>query len=150
MKIMSYLPAAAAVVVALVSAPSFADNADFRFGRGDVSFGLNIGMPPPPVVQYVPVAVPGRVWVPGYWAWNGHRYFWNSGTWQRAWPGYGHVAGHWRPRDEHWHVEPPRGDGHRSFESHHGNRDYGQRSPYEYRRDQAPRRAWDSRRDHAR
>lgn len=150
MKTISYLPAAAAVVVALLSPSSFADNADFRFGRGDVSFGINIGMPPPPVVQYVPVAVPRYVWVPGYWAWNGHRYFWNNGAWQGVQPGYGHVARHWRPRHEHWHVEPPRRDRHRSFESHRENRDYVQRSPYEDRRDQAPPGAREARRDHAR
>ena len=149
MKTVRYFPAATAVVVALFSSSSFADNADFRFGRGDVSFGINIGRPPP-VVQYVPVAVPGRVWVPGYWAWNGHRYFWNSGTWETAWPGHGHFAGHWRQRHDDWHVERPHWDRHRSFESHRENRDYAQRSRDEDRRDQVASGARDARRHHAR
>ncbi len=150
MKNVNYLPAAAAVVVALFSPASFADNAGFRFGRGDVSVGINIGMPPPPVVEYVPVAVPGYAWAPGYWAWNGHRYFWNSGAWQRVQPGYGHVAGHWWHKREHWQHEPPHWDGHRSFESHREKRDYVQRSGYQDRRDQGPPGARDARRDHGR
>ena len=150
MKTVRYVPAAADVVVALFSPSSFADNADFRFGRGDVSFGINIGLPPPPGVQYVPVARPGRIWVPGYWAWNGHRYFWSSGAWQRARPGYAPVAGHWRQRRDHPQPEPPHWNGHRSFESHHGNRDHVQRSHYEDRRDQARSGTREARPGHAR
>ncbi len=150
MKIVSYLPAAAAVVAALVSSSSFADNADFRFGRGDVSFGINIGMPPPPVVEYVPVAVPGYVWAPGYWAWNGHRYYWSSGAWQRVQPAYGHVAGHWWQRGERGHFETSRWEARRAVEPHRANRDYVQRSGYEDRRDQAPPGPREMRRDHGR
>jgi hypothetical protein len=85
------------VLVALLSTPSFADSADVRFRIGDVSIGVDIG-PPPPVVEYVPVAIPGHVWAPGYWAANGHRHVWKPGAWTRVRPGYSHVAGHWIAR----------------------------------------------------
>ena len=150
MKITRQLQSAAVVAVALASSSSFADNADFRFGRGDVSFGINVGMPPQPVVEYVPVAVPGYVWVPGHWAWNGHRHFWNSGAWQRVPPGYGHVAGHWRHRHDHWHVEGPYWDRQRAFESHRGHRDHVQGAAYEGRRDPAPSGPRDGLHGHAR
>lgn len=126
MRTLKHLPAAA-LAVALFSSSSFAGNADFRFGSGDVSFGIHIGTPPPRVVEYVPVAVPGHVWVPGYWAWNGHRYAWHRGAWQRAWPGHGLAAGHWRQRGEHWRGEPPRRDTRGTYENHRGHHGYAPR-----------------------
>lgn len=98
----------AVLLAALSSAPSFADSADIRFRIGDLSVGVDIGPPPPPVVEYVPVAVPGHVWAPGYWGWNGHRHVWSPGSWQRARPGYKHVGGHWEQHGGRWHLEPPR------------------------------------------
>jgi hypothetical protein len=111
------------VLVALLSTPSFADSADVRFRIGDVSIGVDIGPPPPPVVEYVPVAVPAHVWAPGYWAANGHRHVWKPGAWTRVRPGYSHVAGHWEQRGGRWLLEPPHW-----IARTHRQRDYDRRS----------------------
>ena len=103
MKTAKHLPAVAAVVAALISPSSFADNAAFRFSVGEVLVGIGIGTPPPaPIVEYVPVVVPGHVWAPGYWAWNGHRQVWTRGGWEKARHGYNHDAGHWERRGERY------------------------------------------------
>jgi hypothetical protein len=151
MKTAKYLPAVAAMVAALVSAPSFADSADVRFSIGDVSFGIDVGTPPPaPVVEYVPVAVPGHVWVPGYWAWDGHRHVWNSGVWEKARSGYSHVAGRWEQRGDHWHFEPSRWESHKAVERRSEKREYVQHVRDEDHRDRAYNRDSDSRRDYSR
>jgi hypothetical protein len=42
------------------------------------------GPPPPPRVEYVPVAPgPAYVWMPGYWSWHGRGYGWRGGHWAR-------------------------------------------------------------------
>ncbi len=148
MKNARYLPSVAAVVVALFSPASFADNADIRFSIGDVSFGIDVGTPPPaPIVEYVPVAMPGHIWSPGYWAWDGQRHSWHGGTWQRARPGYSHVAGHWEPRGERWHFEPSRWEAHGSAERHGARRYYAERARYEDHHDHGGSRERDARRD---
>ncbi len=119
-----YISSVAAVVAALFSAPSFADSADVRFRIGDLSIGVDIGPPPAPVVEYVPVAVPGHVWAPGYWAANGHRHVWKRGAWERVRPGYSHVAGHWQERGGRWYLEQPRWESH----SRHGRHGYSQQT----------------------
>lgn len=117
MKIAKNLSVVATVVAALISPTAFADNANFRFSIGDVSFGVGIGTPPPaPVVEYVPVALPGHVWAPGFWAWNGHRHVWNGGAWQRARTGYSHVGGRWEERHGSWHFAPSRWEAHKSID----------------------------------
>jgi hypothetical protein len=126
MGIVQHVSSIGVVLVALFSTPSFADSADVRFRIGDVSIGVDIGPPPPPVIEYVPVAVPGHVWAPGYWASNGHRHVWNGGRWERARPGYSHVAGHWQQHGGRWYREPARWEAHNS----HGRRDYEMRSRY--------------------
>lgn len=151
MKAIKVLPVVAAVVAALLSPSSFADNADVRFSIGDVSFGIGIGTPPPaPIVEYVPVALPGHVWMPGYWAWNGHRHVWNGGAWQMARPGYSHVAGHWEQRGDRWHYEPSRWEAHKTAEHHGERRDYVQHAWYAGHRGHAHSRDHDSRHDHSR
>ncbi len=140
MKITKYLPAVAVAAAILMSPAAFADNADFRFSVGDVSFGVGIGMltpPPAPIVEYVPVAVPGHVWTPGFWAWNGHRHMWNGGSWKRERAGYSHVAGHWEQRGERWHFEPSRWEAHRSVGHDSGKYKYASHSRNEEYRDHA-------------
>ncbi|KAF0163467.1 MAG: signal peptide protein [Rhodocyclaceae bacterium] len=151
MKTTKYLPAVAAVVGALVSPASFADNADIRFRIGDGSFAIAIGAPPPVrVVAYVPVAMPGHVWVPGYWAWNGHRQIWNSGAWERPRQHYRQAAGHWEQRNEPRRFESPRWESRQAVERHSQTRDYGRQVRYEDRRDLAFFRGRDARREHSR
>jgi hypothetical protein len=130
MKTAKLLPAVAAVVVAFVSPSAFADNADFRFR-------IDIGAPPARVIAYVPVAMPGHVWVPGHLAWNGHRQVWNSGVWERPRPHYRQAAGHWEQRNEPRRFEPPRWQAHQIAERRGQTHDYGRQVRYEDRRDQA-------------
>ena len=40
--------------------------------------------PPGPRHESVPHARRGYEWLPGYWNWNGHRYIWMRGHWERA------------------------------------------------------------------
>jgi hypothetical protein len=148
MKTGKLLPAMAVVAAALFSSSSFADNADVRFSIGDVSFGIGIGTPPPaPIVEYVPVALPGHVWMPGYWAWNGHRHVWTSGAWAKGRPGYNHVAGYWEQRGNRWHFEPSRWETHKSA-AHYGERHgYARQVQYEEHRGHGYWRNHESRRD---
>lgn len=139
-----HISSIAVVVVALFSTSSFADSADIRFSIGDLSIGVDIGPPPAPVVEYVPVAVPGHVWAPGYWASNGHRHLWNPGAWERVRPGYSHVAGHWEQRGGRWYLEPPRWQSHNS----HGRHDYAKHSRYSDDRDHGSSHRRDGRRDY--
>ena len=50
-----------------------------------VSFGINIGPPPPPRVLRVRPVAPGPdfFWVDGYWYPVGGRYRWHEGYWTR-------------------------------------------------------------------
>lgn len=151
MRNIRYLPVVALVAAALMSPTAFADNADIRFSIGDVSFGVGIGTPPPaPVVEYVPVAVPGRVWAPGFWAWNGHRHVWNSGSWERERAGYRHVAGHWEPRGGRWHFEPSRWESHHTAEHNIGKHSYASHSRHDDSRNHASSHYGYSRRDYSR
>lgn len=55
-----------------------------------------ISPPPPPLVGMTARPGPGYVWMPGYYRWDGHRYYWVAGKWtvpprgRRAW-----VPGRW-------------------------------------------------------
>lgn len=149
MKPNKYLPVVAVALVALFSQPSLADSADLRFSIGEVSFGIDIGLPPPPpVVEYVPVAVPGHVWVPGYWAWDGRRHVWSGGVWERIRPGYSHVAGHWERRADRWHFEPSRWEAHDSAKRHGDKYGYAPFMRYDGHRDHVDARDRDSRRNY--
>lgn len=88
-------------------------------GFGQVSFGIQIGPPPPPrVLRVRPFAPgPGYFWVDGYWYPAGRRYRWHDGYWTRPpydgayWVGPRHeggmfYGGYWdgpRGRFEHDH-----------------------------------------------
>lgn len=145
MRTAKHISSFAAVVVALFSTASFADSADVRFRIGDVFIGVDIGPPPAPIVEYVPVAVPGYVWAPGYWASNGHRHVWNPGAWNRARPGYSHVAGHWEQSGGRWYLEPPR------WESHnHRRHGYAQQWRHQDDHDYRSSHRRDGRRDYSR
>ncbi len=67
--------------------------------------------PPPPLKTEIKTAKPGpnAVWIDGHWKWNGHKYVWKPGYWEKnprgTWvPGHytkrsrGHVwvPGHWK------------------------------------------------------
>ncbi len=120
------------VLAALLSTPSFANGADLRFRIGDVSIDVDIGPPPAPVVEYVPVAVPGYVWAPGYWMFNGHRHVWHPGAWTRARPGHSHVAGHWRQIGGRWYLESPRWESQGSHWRHGNARQMGYQGDHDH------------------
>ena len=90
-----------------LSAPAF----------GQVSIGVTIGTPPPPIRYEVPPPMPevGYEWVPGYWAPISGHYVWYPGRWYQP-PYYGAA---WRPA--HWEHEGP---GWRYYEGGWGPREF--------------------------
>jgi len=110
----------AALLASAFSAPAF----------GQVSIGVTIGTPPPPIRYEVTPPPPqvDYVWVPGYWAPNGPRYVWAPGHWMH--PPYGGAAWHpamwehgehgYRYHEGFWeHAEVHRQHDH--DDDHHGN-----------------------------
>ena len=82
---------------------------------GQVSFGVTIGAPPPPLRYEAPPPVPGPgyVWVDGYWVPEGGRWVWRHGEWQRppyagaywAHPHYDHYPDGWHVHEGYWSKE---------------------------------------------
>lgn len=73
--------------------------------RTQVSVGVTVGVPPPPVrVVHVPPPRRGYVWVPGYWRWSPrmHRHAWVDGYWVRARPGYHYRPARWVREGHAW------------------------------------------------
>ena len=66
--------------------------------------------PPPDRYEAAPAPRHGHVWEPGYWNWNGNRYAWRSGHWERQRHGYVHVPPRWVEREGRWHFEAHRWD----------------------------------------
>ena len=67
--------------------------------------GIVVGIAPPAaVVEAVPVApVPGYVWRPGYWSWDGVRYVWVRGRYLAPpYAGAIWIPGRWVVRDSGW------------------------------------------------
>src|SRR5437867_3748601 len=64
--------------------------------------------PPPAQVEAVPVApYQGAVWIEGRWHWNGVRYVWVRGYYERPRPGWVWVPHRWyRGPRGHWHYVP--------------------------------------------
>ncbi len=52
--------------------------------------------PAPPNVAPGVAPGPDMIYVPGYWMWNGDRYAWRAGYWNRARQGYLYVPSHYR------------------------------------------------------
>ena len=76
-----------------------------------VGVSVQVGAPPPPIVERIPVAPgPGYFWRPGHWYWNGARYVWRRGGYiVRPYARAVWVPGHWQqgPRrtyyvEGHW------------------------------------------------
>jgi hypothetical protein len=55
---------------------------------------------------------PGYIWVPGHRVWNGYRYVWERGHWERAYRHYGYADHVYRParRDSDGDGVPDRHD----------------------------------------
>ncbi len=87
--------------------------------KAQVSFGVQIGQPPPPPRAYrvAPVPAPGYEWVEGYWYPVRGRWTWHDGYWTRPpfagaywvapyYSGGRYVNGYWengRRHEEHNH-----------------------------------------------
>ena len=82
--------------LAAAGAAPLAQAAHVRIGIG-VRFG-----PPARVVEVAPAPVPGRVWIAGYWNWNGYRYVWRPGYWVAARPGYRYYPARWVHEGPTW------------------------------------------------
>jgi len=82
--------------------------------NAQVSFGIEIGQPPPPrAYRVAPRPGPEFEWVEGYWYANGRRWAWHDGYWTRPpfagaywvapyYSGGRYVAGYWEHGDRHW------------------------------------------------
>jgi hypothetical protein len=89
--------------------------------------GIYIGQAPPPVRYEVVTRSPGEgySWIGGYWGYNGGRYTWVQGRWEKQpyagayWshPHYDHYKQGWQIHEGHWDHED-HGDQH---DDHHGN-----------------------------
>jgi hypothetical protein len=64
---------------------------------------IRIGPPPPIVERRGPPPERGFVWIDGYQRWEGGRYIWTPGRWERPpHPGARWVAHHWAHRHGQW------------------------------------------------
>jgi len=71
-----------------------------------------VRMPPPPIIveRPGPAPEPGFVWISGYQRWDGDRYVWVPGHYERpphehgVWVGHrwAHRGGHWAFVEGHW------------------------------------------------
>jgi len=86
---------AASTFAACASVPAFAG----------IDVDINIGPPPPPRYEAVPVAPAGYVWAPGYWEFFHGQYVWRRGHFNEARPGYRWVPETWERRGDHHHFE---------------------------------------------
>jgi hypothetical protein len=61
--------------------------------------------PPPPRVVEVPAPRPHKVWVQGYYVYDGphHNHVWHDGYWVAERPGYHYRPDHWEQRGNQYH-----------------------------------------------
>jgi hypothetical protein len=89
--------AAGIMAVALAAVPASAQ----------VSFGVRIGTPPPPLryENRPPMPGPGFVWAEGYYEPYNGAYRWHPGYWNRApYAGASYVHPHWDHYPDGWHM----------------------------------------------
>src|SRR5437764_2441180 len=88
------VPVLAAALTAVGCAAGYRGYSGYGGGYGYV----RVAPPPPRAEVYGYAPGPGYVWAPGYWAWDGGRYHWRSGSWVRR----PHARANWVPgRWEH-------------------------------------------------
>lgn len=63
--------------------------------------------PPPVILEPVPVARSGMVWVPGQWRWAGQQHVWQTGYWVETRPDAVYVPGRWRQVQGGWRWDEP-------------------------------------------
>ncbi len=47
----------------------------------------------------------GKVWVPGFWDWDGRRHVWSNGHWEKVRTGYDYQAPVWVQADNGWRLK---------------------------------------------
>lgn len=107
----------AALTLGVGTAIGFAPTASAQ-----VSIGISIGTPPPPVrYEVVPPPRAGYVWAPGYWNWGGSSYVWVGGTWHRDRPGYVYYRPRWERDGDHWRMRRAYWGRDSHYRGHHDN-----------------------------
>lgn len=66
---------------------------------------LNIGAPPPPQAEVVPVVPSGQVWAPGFYEYVHGQYVWRRGHLMAGRSGQHWVPESWERRGDHHHFE---------------------------------------------
>ena len=89
------------LVVASLLAASTAVASHVAAARVDVDVLI---APPAPRYEVVPAPRHGYVWAPGYWAWDGRRHVWRSGSWMKERHGEHWVAHNWEQRGDRWYF----------------------------------------------
>ena len=103
--------------VAGIAAAGVAALALVPVAHGQVSFGVRIGTPPPPLRYEVRPAMPGPgyAWNEGYWEPYQGRYRWHAGVWaQPPYAGGTYVHPHYDHYPDGWHMH----EGYWSHEDH--------------------------------
>ncbi len=75
--------------------------------HGQITFGVRIGAPPPPLRYEArpPAPGPGFVWVDGYYEPYNNNYRWHPGYWNRApYEGAYYIHPHWDHYPDGWHM----------------------------------------------
>lgn len=89
---------ALALLLALSMAPAAA--------MAEVGIVVRVAPPPPVVEHYGPPPHPGYVWISGYQRWDGGRYVWVPGRWDRPpHPGARWVGHRWVHRRNGWVMQ---------------------------------------------
>jgi hypothetical protein len=89
--------AALLVVPTATVTPAEAQGVSIRIGSP------RFGPPPLRVERRVVRPYPGAVWINGNWRWNGSRYIWVSGRWDRPRAGFSRWEdGRWVQRGRNW------------------------------------------------
>jgi hypothetical protein len=60
--------------------------------------------PPPPRHQVVPAPRRGHDWAPGFWNWNGRKFVWTNGHWERARSGHAYQPAKWERDGDSWRL----------------------------------------------
>lgn len=93
----------AATAAVLISAAAFAPAQAQAQGRTEV---IVVHKAPPPLRhESIPAARRGHEWVPGYWSWNGRRYVWERGHYERVRAGYVYQQPVWRQDRNGWYLD---------------------------------------------
>jgi hypothetical protein len=60
--------------------------------------------PPAPRHQVVPAPRHGYEWAPGFWNWNGRKFAWTNGHWERARRGHAFHPAKWEQDGDSWRL----------------------------------------------